>query len=126
MKKFPLFSATLGAVLAMSWVADASAAEIRVRCEKRATRSKVSVDGGNFAPGVYTARISSGGKTRTSPPTSTVGDELEFDFDSAVNDIGAGATAIPRDYIQNATVRAKIVNTAGRTVISDTEDCRVR
>jgi hypothetical protein len=51
---------------------------------------------------------------------------VEFDFDSAPDDIAAGATPIPATFIQNGEVMAKILDSAGRTVINDTVECRVR
>jgi hypothetical protein len=104
----------------------ADAATIRVRCEQRSNRSKISVDGNDLRPGEYKARVRSGGKTRTSDLRPTVGDEVEFDFDSAPDDIAAGATPIPANFIQHGEVSAKILTADGRTVISDTVDCRVR
>ena len=50
----------------------------------------------------------------------------EVDFDSAPRDIAAGAAPIPANFIQNGEVTAKILTRDGRTVISDTVDCRVR
>jgi len=104
----------------------ADAATIRVRCEQRSNRSKISVDGNDLAAGEYKARVRSGGKNRTSGLHSTVGDEVEVDFDSAPRDIAAGAAPIPANFIQNGEVTAKILTRDGRTVISDTVDCRVR
>ncbi len=104
----------------------ADAATIRVRCEQRSNRSKISVDGNDLAAGEYKARVRSGGKSRTSALHPAVGDEVEVDFDSAPRAIAAGATPIPASFIQNGEVTAKILTAAGRTVISDTVDCRVR
>lgn len=103
---------------------DASAASIRVRCEKSATRSKISVDAGDLLPGNYRARVISGSNAKSSPPAPTVGDEVEFDFDSAANQ--AGATRISPEFIQNLRVTGKIINEQGRTIASDTELCRQR
>lgn len=120
----------LALVLASSFAAasiqTASAADILVKCVKSANRSKISVDGGALAPGDYRARVISGDNRATSAVGTLVGDQVEFDFDSNPNDVAAGATKIGAQFIQNATVTAKIINAAGRTVISDTEQCRVR
>lgn len=105
---------------------DASAATIRVQCEQRAGRSKISVDGNNLAAGSYRAQVVSGGNSAQSPAQVAVGDEAEFDFDSNPADIAAGATAISSTFIQNGQVTGKIVNSTGATVISDTVSCRVR
>ncbi len=103
---------------------DAEAATIRVRCEKRADRSKVSVDGNNLKRGKYKAKIISGSSKKSSPLERTVGDEIEFDFDSDPEDIASGATPIRSGFIENNQVIGKIVNSRGSTVISDTVTCR--
>ena len=102
---------------------EASAATIVIKCEKKGARSKVSVNGANLASGNYKARIISGDNRRTSAPLPTVGDEVEFDFDSRNE---AGATRIPGNFIVGGQVTGKILDAQGRTVISDTEQCRVR
>jgi hypothetical protein len=102
---------------------------ISVSCEKRSSRSRVSVDGRNLPSGSYTARITSGANSKTSPARRTVGDEVEFDFDSNRNDIAEGATAIPASFIQvSATpdVRGEILNASGAVVRSLGVNCRVR
>jgi hypothetical protein len=117
------FVAVLSTVAIFGLVSlDASAASIRVRCEKSATRSKVSVDGANLLPGNYRARIISGSNARNSPLAPTVGDEVGFDFDSAPGQVGA--TPIGPNFIQNLTVTAKIINPLGFAVASDTEICQ--
>lgn len=105
----------------------ADAASIEVKCEKRVNRSKISVDGRNLAPGrLYRCRAQSGINVRTTVLKRAVGDELECDFDSNPNNIAAGATRIPPDFIRGRQVTGKILNRLGRTVISDTSICRVR
>ncbi len=121
----PLLAALCGAAVLAVTVTDASAAGIRVKCEKRADRSKISVDGDGLATGAYKAIVISGANSKTSGAKPTVGDEVEFDFDSAANDIAAGATAISRTFIQGA-VTGKIVNARGSVVASDTVGCRTR
>ncbi|MBM4200301.1 MAG: hypothetical protein FJ189_03335 [Gammaproteobacteria bacterium] len=103
---------------------DASAAVIKITCEKRANRSKVSIDGSNLAPGSYKARIISGANRKTSDVRVSIGDEVEFDFDSATGE--AGATKIPANFIVNSQVIGKILDPQGRTVVSDIEQCRTR
>lgn len=126
MKTTYLLAATLFVSFAFVQAPTAVAADIVVKCEKRANRSKISVDGGDLPPGEYRARVISGDNKRVSLPQSTIGDEVEFDFDSRLADINAGATEIPSSFIQNGAVTGKIINSAGRVVISDTELCRVR
>ena len=73
----------------------ALSASLRVRCERRSTRSKISVDGNNLSPrnGRFRARVRASGGTVTSASKRAVGDEAEFDFDSNRNDIAQGAAA---------------------------------
>ncbi len=115
---FAVFTASLPA-------ADANAASIRVECEKRANRSKVSVDGSNLIAGNYTAKIISGSNTKKSTPKATTGDEVEFDFDSDAGDVAAGATRISRNFIQG-TVTGQLINENGFTVAQSTRTCRTR
>lgn len=118
---------TLGsAFFLLTNVLDASAATIRVKCEKRANRSKISVDGNDLAPGTYSARVVSGANQKTSALQAAVGDEAEFDFDSNPKDIAAGATPIAADFIQGGQVVGKILDTNGNTIVSDTVRCRVK
>jgi len=113
------------ATLAMIGV-DAAAATIKVTCEVRPSRSKISVDGNNLPAGTYTTVALSGGNMATSQPEPAQGDEVETDYDSRPGDIKAGAIAIPPTFIVNGSVTGKIVNATGHTVISDTVACRVR
>ena len=97
----------------------------RVRCERRSNRSKISVDGNNLAAGSYQARVTSGGNTATAPGQSTVGDEVEFDFDSESDDIAAGATAISASFIQGTPpqVTGQILDGTGAVVTEATVTC---
>lgn len=72
---------------------------IFVKCETRSNRSKISVDGKNLPSGQYYAIVTSGANSAQSLLQNTIGDEVEFDFDSEQDDIAAGATAIPADFI---------------------------
>jgi hypothetical protein len=116
------------ALAALSFTAySASAADVEVRCEKRSARSKASVDGSNLRSGQYRAVLKSGTKTRRSPFDQTIGDEVQFDFDSNPNDIAEGATSIPADFIVNGRVRGYLVNTSGERVTPVvTAICRIR
>jgi hypothetical protein len=117
-----------GLVAALSMLAFAAqAADVKVSCEKRSSRSKASVDGSNLATGSYRAILKSGTKTATSGFDTTVGDEVEFDFDSAAADIAEGATAIPASFIVDGRVKAYLVNTAGARVTPVvTAVCRIK
>src|SRR6266849_7614112 len=88
--------------LLLGMVLTADAANVRVRCEKRADRSKISVDGNDLVPanGQFTARATSGGNTARSGAQTAVAGEAEFDFDSNANDVAAGATRISASFIQ--------------------------
>jgi hypothetical protein len=110
---------------------DSQAGELRLRCEVRTgqARSKISVDGKNLASGQYQARVRSGGNTAVSGLHATLGDEVEFDFDSDPDDIAAGATAIAADFIQtsaNPDVLAEILSAGGQVVVSQGGNCSVR
>ena len=114
------------ATLAMIGV-DAAAATIKVTCEARGTsRSKISIDGKDLAPGTYTTVAVSGSNMAVSKPEATIGDEIETDYDSRPADIRAGATQIAATFIVGGSVTGKIVNATGHTVVSDTVACRVR
>jgi hypothetical protein len=98
---------------------------VRVRCERRVGRSKVSVDGSNLAPGSYLARVTSGADTVVASAQPTIGDEVEFDFDSDSGDIAEGATPLPADFIQGTPPRATgaILTLSGSVVAEATVDC---
>ncbi|MEA2625703.1 MAG: hypothetical protein QOD06_1748 [Candidatus Binatota bacterium] len=113
------------AVLAPALQADA--ADVRVRCERRANRrSKISVDGRNLARGQYRAIVKSGSNKATSPAQPAVGGEAEFDFDSDRGDIAEGATAISPTFIQGGKVLGKIRNSAGTIVAQASATCEIR
>jgi|JI10StandDraft_1071094.scaffolds.fasta_scaffold106280_4 hypothetical protein len=86
---------------------------LRVRCEIRSNRSKVSVDATDIASGEYKATVTSGGVEVTSGTANSVGDEVEFDFDSDGGDIAEGATAINSNFIQGGKVTGKIYTVRG-------------
>lgn len=98
---------------------------VRVRCEVRSNRSKISVDGENLSPsgGTFSARVSSGSNQATAPAKKAIGDEAEFDFDSDQGDIAAGATAIAATFIVNKRVTGEILDAAGKVLVSATATC---
>jgi hypothetical protein len=105
----------------------ASAADVEVSCEKRSNRSKASVDGSNLRSGQYRAVLKSGNNTKRSPYDQTVGDEIQFDFDSNPNDIADGATAISASFIVDGRVRGYLVNANNERVTPIvTAICRIR
>ena len=103
----------------------ATAGVVRVTCERRPDRSKVSVNGNDLVAGNYRARITSGENIATSGLQPTVGDEVEFDFDSERDDIAAGATAIAAGFIAGAPpqVTGQILDAAGVLVAEATVTC---
>lgn len=116
------------ALTSLSFAAfSAGAADVDVRCEKRNSRSKASVDGSNLRSGQYRAVLKSGTKTARSSYDQTIGDEVEFDFDSNANDIAEGASAIPAGFIVDGRVRAYLVNANNERVTPIvTAICRIR
>jgi hypothetical protein len=103
-------------------------ASIRLRCERRANRSRISVDGRGLTPrtGSYRARVTAAGGTVTSAPKRAVAGEAEYDFDSNQNDILAGATRIPATFISARSgpdVVAKILNASGVVVATQNAEC---
>ena len=107
------------------------AASIRLRCERRSNRSRISVDASNLVPGTgrFRARVTAAGGTVTSALKRAVAGQDEFDFDSNRNDILAGATAIPATFIRARTgpdVVAKVLNAAGQVVATKGAECVFR
>jgi hypothetical protein len=104
---------------------------IRLRCERRSNRSKISVDGRGLVPrgGSFRARVTAAGGTVTSPPRKAVAGEAEFDFDSNRNDILEGATRIPATFIRarsGPNVVARILNASGQVVATQSAECTFR
>ena len=126
MKFRTLVAASAMAGLALTAFA-AGAADVEVRCEKRAARSSASVDGSNLVSGQYRAVLKSGTKIARSPFAETIGDEAQFDFDSKNTEVAEGATSIPVDFIVDGRVRGYLVNTEGQRVTPVvTAVCRIR
>lgn len=117
-----------GAVFALlaAVAVDASAAGIRVTCEVRSGRSKISVDGRSLAAGTYTTQAMSGTNLANSPAVAAVAGEIETDYASNPGDIAEGATPISAKFIVGGQVTGKVINSSGTTVASDTVLCRVR
>lgn len=121
--------ALLGIAMVAGYVVDADARDgegVRVRCEKRTARSKISVDGRNMPEGAYTARVTSGGQMVVSEADQVVDAEVEFDFDSNRRAITAGATAIDKAFITDGQVLGEILDENGTVVASAMAACRVR
>jgi hypothetical protein len=124
LRKTFLIVATATTLLATT---QADAAGIRVKCERRADRSVISVDGKNLDAGSYSAVVTSGSNQKTSnaPLVPAVGGQAEFDFSSQAADQNAGATAIGLAFIQ-ANVTGQIVDSTGFVVTEATVSCRIR
>jgi hypothetical protein len=103
-------------------------ASVRVTCERRSNRSRVSINGTGLASGSYTARALSGSHQGSARAQSTTGDEIEFDFDSDPGDVAAGATLIGADFLQGnpPVARGQILDTLGNVVAEGVATCRVR
>lgn len=101
--------------------ATADAAEMRLRCESRSgrSRSKISVDGRDVPRGTYTVTVTSGANSATDTKAS-VGDEVEFDFDSATGEVGD--VRIAGTFIQGGNVCATI--SGNGLTLNDCESCR--
>jgi len=107
------------------------AASLRVRCERRSGRSQISVDGNNLTPrnGTFSARVRAAGGTVTSASRRAVGDEAEFDFDSNPNDVAAGGTRLPANFIEAGSgpdVIGEILNAEGLVIASQGAECTFR
>ncbi len=96
---------------------------LRLRCEARSGRSKISVDGNNLTPGTYRASVRSGGNIAMSNARTAIGDEVEFDFDSDPNDIAGGASRIAPDFIQGGRVEGTLSNASGQVIASAVVTC---
>jgi hypothetical protein len=98
---------------------------IAVECERRADRSRASVNGKNLAAGSSRARLTSGGHTTMSALAAAAGDEIELDFDSQPDDIVSGATAIPAGFLQGTPPQAtgEILDAANVVVLAATATC---
>ena len=106
-------------------------ATIRLRCERRSNRSRISVDASGLTPatGRFRARVTAAGGTVTSPLKRAVGGQDEFDFDSNQADINAGATRIAATFIRARTgpdVVARVLNAAGVVVATRSGECVIR
>ena len=111
--------------------AEALTGALRLRCERRDNRSKISVDGRNLNPrtGLFRGRVRAAGGTATTGLQRAVGGEVEFDFDSNRADIRAGATAIAGSFVRarpGADVVAEILNAQGVVVASRGGECEIR
>jgi hypothetical protein len=115
----------------VSSAAIALSGTLRLRCERRPGRSKISVDGNNLVPrnGRFRARVKAAGGTVTSVARRAIGDEAEFDFDSNPNDVARGATRISSSFIAHRAgpdVVGEILNAQGQVVARSGAECQFR
>jgi hypothetical protein len=119
--KVPQILTSVALLSALSVFAVEASASIRVRCEVRSDRSRASVDGNNLKSGKYTARIESGANSKDSKKAQrTIGDEVEFDFDS---NTGEGGTRIDQNFIVDGQLTGMLINKSGNVVERDTVNC---
>jgi hypothetical protein len=120
MKRTTMMTMVAGALATLLVGAAAASAEMRLRCESRSgrSRSKISVDGRDVPQGTYTVTVTSGANS-ASDTKASVGDEVEFDFDSATGEIGD--VSIPGNFIQNGQVCATIT---GNVTLNGCTGCR--
>jgi hypothetical protein len=119
--KVPQILTSVALLSALSVFAVEASASIRVRCEVRSDRSRASVDGNNLKSGKYTARIESGSNSKDSKKAQrTIGDEVEFDFDS---NTGEGGTRIDQNFIVDGQLTGMLINKSGNVVEHDTVNC---
>jgi hypothetical protein len=108
-------------------ISEASAGEF-LKCERRLNpqRSRISVESEGLVPGaLYTAMVfSAGGSARASIAADAAG-VAEYDFDSNINDILAGATRIAANFV-GRSASAKVTDAMGNVVDSGQASCRVK
>lgn len=123
-------TSTLASIIALSMTAlfatEALAASVRIGCEVRSNRSKISVDGRGLARGTYTTEAISGTNVASAGPVAARRGQIETDYDSDAGDIADGATPIAPDFIVGGQVTGKVVDAGGFTVAEGTAVCRVR
>lgn len=126
-KKHPIFLLSTSLLMLLASAQADAGQGIRVKCERRADRSVISVDGGNLDAGDYSAVVMSGSNQKASnaPLQAAVGGQVEFDFSSQAADINAGATPISSTFVQNSVI-GQILNAQGFVVSEATAGCRIR
>jgi hypothetical protein len=70
--------------------------------------------------------VTSGSNEATADARPTIGDQVEFDFDSG--DVAAGATPVAPDFIVGAApaVHGELLDDGGAVVAAATRSCAVR
>jgi len=125
--KFLVIVGGMSLLLAEAGSATAAAASLRVRCEVRSNRSKISVDLKRAVKGsVVTAVVTNtdGFSVQAIAAQTVVRKQAEFDFDSDDDDVLAGATEIPSNFIDrnNPHVTARISKLNLQTTVT----CKVK
>jgi hypothetical protein len=124
--KFLAIVGGMSLLLAEAATANAAVGTLRVRCEVRSNRSKISVDGKKIkSTGNVTAVVTNtDGISVAADPKLIVLKQVEFDFDSDSGDIADGATPISPNFIDrnNPHVTASIPELG----LSKTATCKVK
>jgi hypothetical protein len=134
MKKAPMFTAFVCAVILLGAALDSFAATARVRCEVETDRLRIKVDGQDLSKGTYSAKVKNartGGVVNTAAnkvQTVTVGPgdvDLDFDSTAQAND---SDTFVPKSFAKvGDTVRASVINVkTGVTVSAASTSCRAK
>ncbi len=89
-------------------------------------RSRISVQAEDLTPGaLFTATVSSGGNSAMATIAADPGGKADYDFDSNINDVIGGATAIAADFIDGEVV-ASVTDALGNEVASETVSCETK
>jgi hypothetical protein len=124
--KFLAIVGGMSLLLAEAATANAAVGTLRVRCEVRSNRSKISVDGKKIkSTGNVTAVVTNtDGISVAADPKPIVLKQADFDFDSDSGDIADGATPISPNFIDrnNPHVTASIPELG----LSKTATCKVK
>ena len=124
--KFLAIVGGMSLLLAEAGSATAAAATLRVRCEVRSNRSKISVDGKRIksTDSVTAVVTNTDGISVTADPKPIVLKQVDFDFDSDPGDVADGATPISPNFIDrnNPHVTASIPELG----LSKTATCKVK
>lgn len=99
-----------------------------LKCEKRNNpqRSQISVQSEGLVSGaVYSATVVSGNHSAVAMAAADLGGKVEYDFDSNMNDILAGATQIGSNFIVKV-VSATVKDALGNVVDSGSAVCKLK
>lgn len=119
----------LSCALLGSFLATAVQAGDALKCEKRINpaRSKISVKAEDLIPGaIYSSIVYSGKNSAVSSIAANSAGEAEFDFDSNMANIMAGAKQIAPSFI-NQAVTTTVTDAMGSKIINKlSAACRIK